>query len=161
MPLTELISEQLSDDSSYADGTPACSVNFAGGGEDPNTSGIILGDSFLRSAYVVYDLENRIIAIAQAKLDNSPPINSAAITAIPSGTALPGVTRTVTVTATQPTDTTGLDANLGTPGDPDIQLAGRDDSVVESHSHSSGAAEQRRRRDRIVKCSWGGGRQWV
>ncbi|KAI9788529.1 MAG: hypothetical protein M1833_002915 [Piccolia ochrophora] len=40
---------------------PACLLGLSNAGEDSN----VLGDTFLRSAYVVYDLENNEIAIAQ------------------------------------------------------------------------------------------------
>lgn len=43
---------------------PACQWGIYGSGQDPN----LFGDSFLRSAYVVYDLENNQLAVAQAKL---------------------------------------------------------------------------------------------
>jgi len=59
-----------------------------------NGNGVILGDSFLRSAYVVYDLENNEIAIAQAVLD---AISTSNILTIPSGTGLPGVSSTATL----------------------------------------------------------------
>jgi hypothetical protein len=122
VPLAEVISEQLGDESAYSDGTPGCSLNFDTASDDG--SGVILGDSFLRSAYVVYDLENLIVALGQAKLDNKPAINSAAITAIPSGTALPGVTRTGTVTATQTEDSGVYSEYLGHVGTPTFSLPG-------------------------------------
>lgn len=120
VPLSEIIAEQLGDDSAYEDGTPACSLNV-----DPSDSDsdVLLGDSFLRSAYVVYDLENMVVALAQAKVDNT---GAADITAIPSGTALPGVTRTATVTASPtPTDGDGsYSADLGSVGTPTFNLPG-------------------------------------
>ena len=48
----------------YADGTPACLVSVTPA-EEPSA---ILGDDFLRSAYVVYDLEDKTIALAQSNL---------------------------------------------------------------------------------------------
>ena len=70
-----------------ADGTPACDL-YAGAASDP--SDYILGDSFMRSGYFVYDLDNNVVAIAQAKLN----VTEEAITAIPTGTDIPGCTST-------------------------------------------------------------------
>lgn len=81
----------------FEDGTPSCPflVN-----EAPQDTGVILGDSFMRSGYFVYDLENNLVALAQAKLN----VTEEKIVAIPSGTELPGCTSTntlvVSVTAT-------------------------------------------------------------
>lgn len=48
----------------FSDGTPACTLSIV-----PSTSYLaILGDSFLRSAYVVYDIDNQQIALAQSNL---------------------------------------------------------------------------------------------
>lgn len=59
----------------------------------PNT---ILGDSFLRSAYVVYDLDNNQISLAQASLNST----SDNIALIPSGTnGLSQASKTATATA--------------------------------------------------------------
>jgi len=48
----------------------------------PSSNTLVLGDTFLRSAYVVYDLENNEIALAQAQMSAS---GSASIEAITSG----------------------------------------------------------------------------
>ncbi|KIW63850.1 hypothetical protein PV04_08822 [Phialophora macrospora] len=122
VPLSELIGEQLGDESAYRDGTPACSLNIDRATDDG--TGIILGDSFLRSAYVVYDLENLIVALAQAKVDNQAPINDTSVTAIPSGTELPGVTRTATVTASPAPTDAPYSVYLGTAGTPTFDLPG-------------------------------------
>lgn len=45
----------------FSDGTPACLFGIAPAGSGTN----VLGDTFLRSAYVVYDLDNNEISIAQ------------------------------------------------------------------------------------------------
>lgn len=50
----------------------------------------LLGDTFLRSAYVVYDLDNKEIAIAQAKFDST----TASVTAISEGSSIPNVAST-------------------------------------------------------------------
>jgi hypothetical protein len=48
----------------------------------------------MRSGYFIYDLANSYIAVAQAKLN----ITDEAITAVPSGTSIPGCTATDTFT---------------------------------------------------------------
>ncbi len=77
------------DGSEYNDGTPACYVLL---GPADEGEPLLLGDSFMRSGYFVYDLENNYVAIAQAKLNATDE----AITAIDSGTAIPGATSTNT-----------------------------------------------------------------
>lgn len=66
IPLTDNNNRALTD----SDGNAMCAVGILGLG-DNGVAGtsleIILGDTFLRSAYVVYDLENYEIALAQAK----------------------------------------------------------------------------------------------
>merc|ERR1712098_761708 len=55
---------------------------------------VMLGNSFMRSGYFVYDLENHLVALAQvaANATEDDPI------AIPSGTEIPGCTSTNTYT---------------------------------------------------------------
>lgn len=57
------------DNATFADGTPACVFAL-----NPNTGGpYLLGDTFLRSAYVVYDITNKEIAIAQTNFNPGQP----------------------------------------------------------------------------------------
>ncbi|POS79558.1 candidapepsin-3 precursor [Diaporthe helianthi] len=49
----------------FSDGTEACLFGIAPAG----SSSMVLGDTFLRSAYVVYDLENNEISIAQTNFN--------------------------------------------------------------------------------------------
>ncbi len=51
----------------FGDGTPACYFSI----ESWESPYVVLGDSFLRSAYAVFDLENRQIALAQSNVDPS------------------------------------------------------------------------------------------
>ena len=83
-----------------------------------NLGGIILfGDTFLRSAYVVFDLENEIIAMAQAAPGSSPGSGSSGkVTAIPSGTGLPGVSVTASQTAIISTPTANGGGAIGQAG---------------------------------------------
>lgn len=66
----------------FKDGSPACQFGII---ESPDGR-VVLGDTFLRSAYVVYDLDNKIIAMAQTNTNGGAP-NIQEI----SGSALPGV----------------------------------------------------------------------
>lgn len=53
--------------STYSDGTPACVFGIAPAG----TSTVVLGDTFLRSAYVVYDIANNEISLAQTNFNST------------------------------------------------------------------------------------------
>ncbi|KAL9119249.1 MAG: hypothetical protein Q9187_004197 [Circinaria calcarea] len=80
----------------FDDGTAACQFGILPAGEDPN----LFGDTFLRSAYVVYDLENGQIGLAQTTF-NATSSNIQEI----SGASLPGASAagtgvSVTQTAT-------------------------------------------------------------
>lgn len=66
----------------FKDGTLACHFGII---KSPDGT-IVLGDSFLRSAYIVYDLDNKVIAMAQTNLNGG----AANIQEI-SGSTLPGV----------------------------------------------------------------------
>ncbi|KAI4231528.1 MAG: hypothetical protein LQ352_008400 [Teloschistes flavicans] len=62
----------------FADGTPACSFNL----RPVDTPDAVLGDSFLRSAYAVFDLDQGVVALAQSNTDpatNNQPNNITAI----------------------------------------------------------------------------------
>jgi hypothetical protein len=88
VPLSALIVD--GGNATLPDGRAECQILVT----SENGNGVILGDSFLRSAYLVYDLENNEIAIAQAVLDATSTSN---IQTIPSGTGLPGVSSTATL----------------------------------------------------------------
>lgn len=68
----------------YADGTPACPL-LIGPSTDPN---MLLGASFLRSAYAVYNLESETIALAQSDLASK---GGSDIEEIAADTGTPGV----------------------------------------------------------------------
>lgn len=88
VPLSALIVDAGS--ATLPDGRAECQILLT----SENGNGVILGDSFLRSAYLVYDIENNEIAMAQAVLDATSTSN---ILTIPSGTGLPGVSSTATL----------------------------------------------------------------
>ena len=76
----------------YQNGDTACSFG-ARPNSDETDSTVILGDTMMRSGYFVYDLENNVIGVAQARLN----VTDESITAIPTGTEIPGCTRTVSL----------------------------------------------------------------
>ncbi|TGO49581.1 hypothetical protein BCON_0206g00160 [Botryotinia convoluta] len=113
----------------YNNGDPACQLGIQAAGSNPT----LFGDTFLRSAYAVYDLENNRIGLAQTDFDatgsNIVPFASAGA-AIPSASSAPneeavtqtasgiprvGVTATATGTgqATYNPTATGLNAENG------------------------------------------------
>ena len=83
-------------DSSFSDGTPACVFGIAPAGD----STAVLGDTFLRSAYVVYDLANNEISLAKtnfnATTNNILEIGSGS-GAVPSATPVSNPVTTVAV----------------------------------------------------------------
>lgn len=77
----------------FTDGAgTVCAFNLLSSGTGP----LILGDNFLRSAYVVYDLANNQIALANTNF-NSTTSNVVEI----SGSSIPGASFTATATAAQ------------------------------------------------------------
>ncbi|KAL3425734.1 eukaryotic aspartyl protease [Phlyctema vagabunda] len=88
VPMNELVIEVGSSSGSqltFTDGTPACLFGIAPAGSSTS----VLGDTFIRSAYLVYDLANNEISIAQTNF-NATATNVVEIT---TGTdAVPGAT---------------------------------------------------------------------
>ena len=108
VPISEMIDgSSLTPGATFDDGEAVCSLFVDTVANDPSGS-IILGDSFLRSAYVVYDLENNEIALGQTVFNAT----SSNIKVIPSGSGLPGVSSTATAAAPTTADT-GLPAPGG------------------------------------------------
>jgi hypothetical protein len=91
----------------FADGSPACIFGIA----PADSSTPVLGDTFLRSAYVVYDLDNNEISLAQTDFNSA----SDNIVEITNGTnGVPGATSVSTPVTTVVAGTGG--ARLGGPG---------------------------------------------
>ncbi|KAL8730337.1 MAG: hypothetical protein Q9166_004102 [cf. Caloplaca sp. 2 TL-2023] len=107
IPVADLINPHIefSDGSGlqFRDGSDACILGVQGADVDF----LLLGDTFLRSAYVVYDLESKQIALAQAKL-NVTTTNVQEIT----GDSIPGV-QTVVSSISMPDPTRTAAAILG------------------------------------------------
>jgi hypothetical protein len=105
VPISEMI---LDVGFSFEDGSPACYLGIDA--IDDSLGGVVIfGDTFLRSAYVVYDLENEVIAMAQTNFN----VTSSSIVNIPSGTGLPGVSKTATEAV--PVVAGSLTAEIGGP----------------------------------------------
>ena len=88
--LAELVLPIFFDDGSqpaFKNGQTICSFGMASGGEGP----FLFGDTFLRSAYVVYDLTNNQVGIAQTNY-NATSANVVEIT----GSSIPGASATAT-----------------------------------------------------------------
>lgn len=94
LPLTSSSGQQPT----YSNGEAACQLGLQAAGDLP----VLFGDTFLRSAYVVYDLINNRIALAQTDFNATDskvvdfPSAGAAIPSATSATGTPGVTATVT-----------------------------------------------------------------
>lgn len=88
---SELFTPKLTGDGTntaqYPNGQKAYSPLIKDGGN--STQGLVLGDSFLRSAYVVYDLANQEASLAQADYSG----NDAQVEEIQAGEDVPGATR--------------------------------------------------------------------
>ena len=68
----------------FANGEPACLFGISPAGSGT----VVLGDTFLRSAYVVYDLDNNRISLAQTNFNTT----KSNVQEIPTGSALPDAT---------------------------------------------------------------------
>jgi hypothetical protein len=98
--MNELVLDLVTDEGkrpTFANGVTACLFGVAPAGQNTN----VLGDTFLRSAYVVYDMDRNQISLAQTRF-NSTVSKVREITAGPNGTnGVPGATLvTNSVTAT-------------------------------------------------------------
>jgi hypothetical protein len=110
VPFSELV-QSLQGAPTFPNGEPECEFFVMGGATlDGTTEEVILGDSFLRSAYVVYDVANNEIAIAQAVLNATSTSN---ILVIPSGTGLPHVSSTATLMLPTAAASAAATSNLG------------------------------------------------
>ncbi|RMZ84158.1 hypothetical protein DV738_g787, partial [Chaetothyriales sp. CBS 135597] len=91
--LSEFVTPLLTSDGStptFDNGDDACSFAIEAAGSNP----ILFGDSFLRSAYVVYDLDSKQVALAQTNFDASE--SNGKVEAFSSGTkGIPGASTTL------------------------------------------------------------------
>lgn len=103
VPVSELIlplTDSSGSSPTYRNGEEACTLGIMSSG---STGVSLLGDTFLRSAYVVYDLANNMIALANTDF-NATATNVVAFAsqkaAIPSASAVSSTAASVTQTAT-------------------------------------------------------------
>lgn len=94
VPLSQLMGEEIYSRRLFSESSGGCVFGFQG----PLGGFSILGDTFLRSAYAVFDLDNNVAALAQARINQSA---TSSIIPIPSGTNLPLVSKTLSATGTQ------------------------------------------------------------
>ncbi|KAL9048279.1 MAG: hypothetical protein Q9206_006124 [Seirophora lacunosa] len=132
VPVTDLIAPHIPG-LQFRDGSDACLLGVLGAEIDF----LLLGDTFLRSAYVVYDLESRQIAMAQARLNVSTS-NVQEIT----GDSIPSV-QTVVASLPMPQPTRTPSAILGPQrtgeGQPDPRFDGQLSENPGQASFSPGA----------------------
>jgi len=139
VPLSELVYGETVSPSQYSKSSGGCDMGVTG----PIDGQAILGDTFLRNAYVVYDIDNYQVAIAQAAGGKA---GTSSIQVIPTGTAIPGVSSTATASGTQLNDydaqatATGIPVASGrsvTAGSPTFNLGA---SATASNAQASGAS---------------------
>jgi hypothetical protein len=99
VPLANIVGGLEYSSEEFDDPSGGCVLAMGTAGDSGGFS--ILGDSFLRSAYAVFDLENKVAALAQADENKASTSN---IVVIPTGTAIPSATATATATGTQLTE---------------------------------------------------------
>jgi hypothetical protein len=137
VPMSAVVDRQQAiPPSHFSDPSGACDLLLG-----PIKGPAILGDSFLRSAYVVYDLDNNNIAMAPARYD----AQSTNIVAIPAGTGLPQVSQSATQRVTLLTEfgdqTTGLSvapaATVTGQGTGKVSLAGHPTFNIEAGATTS------------------------
>ncbi|KAF2096259.1 acid protease [Rhizodiscina lignyota] len=90
--------------------TPICQWNV--GPVADGSSDYILGDSFMRSAYFVYDFDNKILAIAQTVFNATGEPDIEEIT----GSDIPGVTSTATGNYREPTPSKAITSPINVNG---------------------------------------------
>ena len=91
VPVSDVVSPLTEHNATFTNGDEACRLDIGPLNSDDH---VILGDSFMRSGYFVFDIANNQIAIAQAA--SSPA--SGEVIAIPTGTKIPGCSSTNTFT---------------------------------------------------------------
>ncbi|KAI2630484.1 eukaryotic aspartyl protease [Xylaria nigripes] len=106
--MNELVFNLASSESLDFSDTQACLFGIAPAG----SGSAVLGDTFLRSAYVVYDVENDQISLAQTNFNAT----KSDVHEIPAGTSIPGATvvsNPVKATSTADGDVLNGDADIG------------------------------------------------
>ncbi|KAI8634778.1 eukaryotic aspartyl protease [Xylariaceae sp. FL1651] len=112
--MTELVLDLVTSSGrrpTFSDGQPACLFGVSPAGSGTN----VLGDTFLRSAYVVYDIANNQISLAQTNFNAT----RSSVQEIPAGTSLPDAT--AVANSVQATD--GVVSSGGGNGNADLGTA--------------------------------------
>jgi len=139
VPLSEIVAGETVPPSQFSKPSGGCDMGVTG----PIEGQIILGDTFLRNAYVVYDIDNYQVAIAQAAGGKA---GTSSIQPIPTGTSIPGVSSTATASGTQLDEyaaaatPTGIPVATGhtvTAGSPTFNLGA---SATASNAQASGGS---------------------
>lgn len=94
VPLSQVIGGLTVEPKKFDRPSGGCDLGIGG----PIQGQVVLGDTFLRNAYVVYDISNDIVAIAQAAGNRA---ETSSIQVIPTGSSIPGVSSTATARGTQ------------------------------------------------------------
>ncbi|TGZ81081.1 acid protease [Ascodesmis nigricans] len=101
IPLSQLAVDAFTNDGSpatFSDGSPLCYFGIMDSGD----STYVMGDTFLRAAYVVYDIENEQISLGQAKYGTGSNIVE-----IGTGKDIPKATVPANAETISPTETRG------------------------------------------------------
>ncbi|KAI1432043.1 aspartic-type endopeptidase [Xylaria sp. CBS 124048] len=126
IPLKELVIHQdITFASVVQTSASSCLLGIASAGDGST----VLGDTFLRSAYVVYDIQNNQISLAQTKF-NATKSN---VQEIPTGTSIPGAT-----VVANPVRTTSS-ADPGDGGSGSGRGGGSGSGNNSGHDHNGGA----------------------
>lgn len=97
VPVSQIIGSVQYTPDGFADESGGCDFGIG-----PPLGGFsIMGDTFLRSAYAVFDIDNNMAALAQAVMNQT---DTSSIVVIPTGTAIPGASVTATAVGTQVPD---------------------------------------------------------
>ncbi|KAK9374905.1 aspartic peptidase domain-containing protein [Lipomyces chichibuensis] len=146
VPLNEILYPAVTSSGrqlTFTNGQPVCLLTVASN-SDLGVS--ILGDTFLRSAYVVYDLDNNVISLAQTVFNET----KSDIVAIGTGaTAIPGATTASSntpLTLSASALTSAFEAEVSTTGSSAISLplsvtaSGSDSATTETFSRTSSSS---------------------
>lgn len=117
--MSQLVDPIKADNGDYltdSNGKVVCRFGITLSTESDSSSGLLFGDTFLRSAYVVYDLDNNQIGLAQTEFNatesNVVPFASSGAP-IPSATVAPGAADVTAATASTVATTQSLSASKG------------------------------------------------
>ncbi|KIW80240.1 hypothetical protein Z517_06855 [Fonsecaea pedrosoi CBS 271.37] len=143
VPVSQVVGGQVYTSSEFDDPSGGCVLAFGSTAEGAGAS--IFGDSFLRSAYAVFDIDNQMAALAQA-VENEDSTSS--IVVFPTGTTIPSATVTATATGTQLTEvvsetdipTASIQSSTLVPGTPTFSLEAASSTATTTGGSSSSSS---------------------